>query len=129
MGVKQIIPVSYIAATNGTDIQYLVFAQADPGNRGWAGATSRPDGFDQASPWPVVGTFRNWVISTDVAPGVGKTCTYTVRKNGVDTALTVTLSGTQTTGSDLTHSVSVALGDHLVLKKNGNGTTPTFGTI
>lgn len=129
MGVKQIIPVTFPAASNGSDIQYEVFAQLEPGFHGWASATSRPDGFDQAFPWPATGTFRNFVVSTDVAPGVGKTCTYTVRKNGVDTALTVTLSGTQTTGSDLTHSVAVALGDHLVLKKNGNGTTPTFGTI
>lgn len=51
------------------------------------------------------------------APGAAKTDTWTVRKNGVDTLLTTSLSGAaQVNNADLTNSVSFASGDDLSLK-------------
>jgi len=51
------------------------------------------------------------------APGAAKTDTWTVRKNGIDTLLTTSLSGAaQVNNADLTNSVSFASGDDLSLK-------------
>jgi hypothetical protein len=45
------------------------------------------------------------------APGASKSRTFTLRNTGADTALTVTISGTATTGSDLVHTADIAAGD------------------
>lgn len=50
------------------------------------------------------------------APGTGKSVVWTVRKNGVDTGLTVTISGTSVLGGNDTVSVSFAANDDLSLK-------------
>lgn len=58
------------------------------------------------------GTVRNLYIQASVAGVDAATDTYTVRKNGVDTALTTTLGNTATgQASDLIHSFTVATGD------------------
>lgn len=65
----------------------------------------------------------------DVAAGnppIGtETFTYTMRKNGSDTALTCTITGNDTTASDLTHSVSVSNGDKVDVKLVVSGTAVT----
>ncbi|OHD19802.1 MAG: hypothetical protein A2Y38_22360 [Spirochaetes bacterium GWB1_59_5] len=52
-------------------------------------------------------------VRATAAPGAGKNTVFTVRKNGVDTILTATLSGTALTVEDLTHSVAFASGDSI----------------
>lgn len=50
-----------------------------------------------------------------VAPGAGKSWTFTVRKNGADTSLTCTISGTDTEGYDTLHLVEFAKGDYATI--------------
>lgn len=72
--------------------------------------------FETAHRCPVraPGVIRNFLITLKDALLTTQTRTFTVRKNGVNTALTITLSGAGTTeGSDLTHAVTVAAGDEL----------------
>lgn len=59
------------------------------------------------------GTIKNLYIELAVAPGVASTAAFTLRKNGADTALTVTISGTDTTGSDTSNTVTFAAGDRI----------------
>lgn len=54
------------------------------------------------------------------SPGVGQSVTVTLRKNGTNTASTVTLSGVQTSGSDTLHSVKFAAGDSISVSINGS---------
>lgn len=76
---------------------------------------------------PVATTFRSlvvllgWGLPTD-QPGTGS-LVFTVRKNGADTALTVTFAAGaahQSEQSDLTHSVAFAAGDRICLKAVNN---------
>lgn len=62
-------------------------------------------------------TLTNLNVRRSVGAG---TTTYTVRKNGSDTALTVTLSGSTTTGSSGA-SVSFAAGDLFTVKIVASG--------
>lgn len=64
-------------------------------------------------------------IRLDPAPGVGKSWTFKLRKNGADTALSVTVSGAATTGVDLTNAITVAAGDTLSLASSSTGTPTT----
>ena len=62
-------------------------------------------------PLSSAGVLRNLLVGGDNSIGGGTSVAYTVRVNGVDTALTVTLSSGTQSGSDTAHSVSVASGD------------------
>lgn len=62
-------------------------------------------------PMPDSGTLSNFFVNRPIAPGVGTSVTYTVRKNGVNTGITLTISDTATTGSDTTHSDTYVAGD------------------
>lgn len=73
---------------------------------------------------PCSGTFSNLRVRVGSAPGTNKSFAFTVLKNGVATALTCTISGSNTTASDLTHSFTVAAGDLLYIKIVPTG-TPT----
>jgi hypothetical protein len=57
-------------------------------------------------------------VSIAVAPGVGESVTFTVRKNGVDTALIVVIADAALVGSNVVDSVSVSPGDTLTVKMN-----------
>lgn len=72
---------------------------------------------------PSDGTLRSLRIQSDAAPGASKSYVVTIRKNGSDIAITATLSGaSQTTASDLSHTVSVAAGDAISVKVAPSGT-------
>lgn len=60
---------------------------------------------------PVAGTFKNLYITTSVAPGGSESYMFTLQKNGVDTALTTTVSASGVGNADTTHSVAFAAGD------------------
>lgn len=68
---------------------------------------------------PIAGTLKNLVIWLTAAPGAGKSLTFTVYKNGVATAMTVTISNTDVTGRYVGPGISVAAGDNVYLHKVG----------
>lgn len=67
-------------------------------------------------PWMTAGTFRNFRVTLDVAPGAGTSWTLTIYKNGVATAVTVTISDTAVTASDTSNSFTVVAEDYLALR-------------
>jgi hypothetical protein len=62
---------------------------------------------------PRAGTLRNMRVRHNSLVGNGNTIVYTLRVNGVATALSVSLASTTADGSDLVNSVTVAAGDLL----------------
>jgi len=75
-------------------------------------------------------TIDSLYIKQDTAAGVGITRTYVIQKNGVDTTLTCTTSGSsQVTNSDTTHSVSFAAGDTIAIKTTADAVTADTGVI
>lgn len=74
------------------------------------------------------GTVSSLYVSLGTAPGAGKTRTFTLRKNGVDTALTCSISETSTTGNDTSNSVSVTAGDILTIGVTSTAASTNAGT-
>ena len=73
-------------------------------------------------------TLRNFRVRHNNPAGNGNNIVYTVRKNGVATAVTCTLASTANDGSDLTNSVAFAAGDLIdieVTKAASVGTSPS----
>ena len=72
-----------------------------------------PDGsaLDVEIVTPVSGTFRNLYISLETAVAASETWTFTLRKAGVATALTVTITEGLTEGSDTSNTVTAAAGE------------------
>lgn len=63
---------------------------------------------------PTNGKIKNFYIrSNGVTPGAGKNYTYTLRVNGVDTALVNVLADDNTTSNDTVHEISVNAGDYV----------------
>lgn len=73
------------------------------------------------APWSAPGTFSNLKITIDVAPGVGKSRTFTIRVNGVNSGVAVTIADGATTGSHTSSSVTVAAGDRVALEQVATG--------
>ena len=68
----------------------------------------------------VSGTVKNLYVEQDEAPGDGKTATYTVNKNGTDSAITCQITGgTAITCSDTANSFTVVAGDWIAVKAAG----------
>lgn len=77
---------------------------------------------------PRSGTAKNMRVRHNVTAGNGNDIVYTLRVNGVASALTVTLASTATDGSDLVNTVPIAAGDLLdiiVTKAAGIAASPT----
>jgi hypothetical protein len=62
---------------------------------------------------PRAGTIRNLYVRHNVTAGNGNAIVYTVRVNGVATAITASLASTGTSASDTTNAVVVAAGDRI----------------
>lgn len=79
-------------------------------------------------PSPVAGTIRRLYAHVSSAPQTGESVTVTLMVNSSPTALTLTISNTDTTGNDLTNTVAVAAGDEIALRfvasNNGSYTVP-----
>jgi len=86
--------------------------------------------FSGTQPFAASGTLRNLLVTTLSAPGAGKSLTYTIRINGVDSALTVTLSDADLQQRDTTHAVTIAAGDTVSIHTTpgGGGAGPLTGT-
>lgn len=78
---------------------------------------------------PAAGVFSNAYIALSAAPGAGKSYTFTLQKNGVDTSVVVTISDAATSGQDITHSVTFAAGDHATWKCVPSGTPGAANVI
>lgn len=89
------------------------------GNEANAIGASQSIAIGTATVVPVAGTLRHLYFNggSDVATA---NYTITIVKNGVATALTITIPTGQTIGSDNTHSVVVAAGDLLSYTIAGN---------
>lgn len=97
---------------------------------GIQGSTSDTTINNQQMVIPTAGTIDKGYMWLAGTPGVGKDYTATLVKNSVDTSLVVTVSGTNTTGSDTTNSVSVVAGDLVYWKIVPTGTpTARVGTM
>lgn len=68
---------------------------------------------------PTGGTIKKLYVALATAPTVGSSRTFTLMLNGAATALTVTISGTDTTGNDTTHTFAVVAGDKLTMRSEG----------
>ena len=65
---------------------------------------------------PTAGTIKNFYVKLSEDPGTDpEGYRFTLRKNGVSQALTVTITADATTGSDLVNTVDVVAGDVLTL--------------
>lgn len=64
------------------------------------------------------GTLKNLYVRTDPASGTGNGLTYTVVKNGVDTALAVTIMDPAQTGNNTTDEVAVSPGDRIYIRRD-----------
>lgn len=62
---------------------------------------------------PRAGTLQNLRVRHNTTAGNGNAIVYTVRVNGIASALTVSLASTSSDGSDLVNTVAVAAGDLL----------------
>jgi len=65
---------------------------------------------------PRAGTIRNLFLRHGTPAGNGNAIVYTLRVNGVASALTVSLASTSANGSDTVNAVAVAAGDLLDLQ-------------
>ena len=74
------------------------------------------------------GAYSRLYIQLSAAPGAGNTITFTFRKKSADTALTVTISGTETSGFNITDEAAVAFGDEVNIKITYTG-TPTVSVV
>jgi hypothetical protein len=70
---------------------------------------------------PTAGTVKSFYIFVETAPSVGASWTFTLRKNGVDTAVTCTVAGTAQVCSDATHSASFVAGDLISVREASTG--------
>ena len=80
---------------------------------------------------PVAGTVKNLYVLTSTTQSAGGSLVCTVRKNGVNTSVVVTIGANTVAGvfSDTSNSFSVAAGDKLGLQVQNNAATGTAATI
>ncbi|GAI83166.1 unnamed protein product, partial [marine sediment metagenome] len=70
------------------------------------------------------GKIKNLRVKLTGSPGIGKEYVFTLMVNGAPSALTLTISDTETSDADTTHEVDVSAGDTVSLECNPDG-TPT----
>ncbi len=74
---------------------------------------------------PESATIKNLFVVLDTAPGGDASRIFTVKKNGVDTALTCTIATTAITANDSANSFTVAAGDTICVSATLTGTPAT----
>jgi hypothetical protein len=86
----------------------------------WESGTPSSEG-NKTAVIPAPCTGQNLYIKLTVAPGVGKSWTFAILKNGTPTSLTVTLTGTSTVGHSAA-TVLFAAGDEVTLRADPTNT-------
>lgn len=66
-------------------------------------------------------TLSDMYVELETAPGLGKSRTFTLRKNGVNTSLAVTISGTDTTGNNTSDSDALSPEDTIDIYHTSSG--------
>ena len=67
-------------------------------------------------------TLKDFRINLGTAPGVGKSRTFRVRKNGANTDIVVTISGASTSGTDSTNTATFNTEDLFAISATESGT-------
>jgi len=80
--------------------------------------------FDGQTLFPTSGTLKKFYITLSAAPGAGTSRTFKLEKNGVDSDVAITISGTDISGSDLVNSLSVVAGDKVAFNQTAVSGTP-----
>lgn len=118
-GGVQWVPLSTVSSSGivlwgNYDIGSVMTAlYLSPGNDGSGIATAVPIQFRS----PRAGTMANFYVRQNIIFGTAtKSITYTLRKNNVDTLLSVTMSAASQDGNDIVNTVTVAKGDLLDIK-------------
>ena len=94
----------------------------------WAGSTNEADLYTSMV-LPRDATLRALRVEVNTPPGAGQSYTFTIRKNGVNTPLTVTIAGTATVGADMLHEVPCAAGDRISLQEIASAGAAQTGPI
>jgi hypothetical protein len=76
-----------------------------------------------------VRTLRNARAEITTAPGADPGLTFTLQKNGVDTAITFTIINAALVGSDLVNTVTCVPGDYLTVRHTRAGSTSNPGNM
>jgi len=115
--MEQVLFAGYGDALNSGATEY----NGLPGGHSWL-ATE----FDRSHLVSTSGKLKNLRVELAAAPGVGTSYTFTLRVNGVNSALTVTIADAITSAEDITHKVDVVAGDAVCLQcvPAGTPTTP-----
>jgi hypothetical protein len=74
-------------------------------------------------------TAQDLAVRATVAPGIGSTVTVTLRDDVADTALTCTISGTNTVCDSASASAAIAAGSRLALKLTSTGVIPPLSLL
>lgn len=98
---------SVSALTTGLIGEYANWQRTQ--NESWFAASSNLD----LTSGPTAFTLSDFYVRLETAPGSGTSRTFELAVNEVDTALALTISNTNTEGSDLSNSVSVSAGSIL----------------
>lgn len=81
-----------------------------------------------SQPWLVAGEFQVFGVTLSSAPGTGKSWTFTFVKNGVDTALTVTISDSAV-HAVISGVVAVSAGDVIAVRRTSTGSPSASGLL
>lgn len=73
-------------------------------------------------------TFKNLYVELENAPGSSKSYEFILRKNGSDTSVSVTISGTSTTGNDTSNTATMANYDDVQLRATPTS-SPSTGEV
>lgn len=71
---------------------------------------------------PTSGKFKYLFVRLTGTPGASKSYKFSLMVNGVEQSLSVTISGTNTTGNDTSNEISVSAGDTVSLLSSPSGT-------
>lgn len=93
------------------------------------GATTATNIAYYRAPWLVAGTIGNGRVDLGVAPGAGKSWTFTLYINNVSTAVSVTISDAAVSGRYVGSRVAVAVGDMLTWRSVPVGTPTSPSTV
>ncbi len=108
--VQTVVQISFVFTATATG-KSIIFASHAAGaaaqylQPGAISSTTRTDANTRV-PQPTPGVIDGMAVSLGTAPGVGNSRIYTLYKNGILTALVVTITGTNTTGSVTSAAVS-----------------------
>ncbi len=73
-------------------------------------------------------TLQNLFVHLTSSPDIGSSWTFTVRKNGSNTTLAVTITGASTTGSDVADNVAISAFDLISIQVSASGApSPAVG--